>query len=429
MMSFGRVFSLLTAPVSRRTGPRLRDQSGSVLIIVSVSMVVLLGMAGLALDMGRGYVTRARLVRAIDAGVLTGARTLRKGQTTAEQQAFAVAAANGFVDGQGGVSLGIGFSKNAEGEQTVTMSASQPMPTVLMHLLGKDELMISAVSAAAVPPVDLVLVLDQSGSLSTVGAFDELQYAARSFVDYFDDQIDQMGLVSFQLVSADRHVISHGFRSDIKNEISNMSSAGYTNYGEGLRLAYEQIKSPNVRKRSAKVVVFFTDGRPTAFRGDGKYAPLIGGNDRVMAIRQVLPINGLAGYWDKSPDALLIDGDNGGTNKCRTSPQRYTCPEWTELTSNRKDIIGNDWAHDSGRYYADLIRAEGVLVYSIGLGNTAYSDPAFQPNQAFLSELANVGGSTKSSQPPGRFYFAPSAFELEAVFNQVAQDLLVRLSR
>ena len=85
--------------------------------------------------------------------------------------------------------------------------------------------------------------------------------------------------------------------------------------------------------------------------------------------------------------------------------------------------------HDIGRQMASQIRGEGVLVYTIGLGNTAYSDPAFQPNQAFLQELANVDGMTDSSQPAGKSYYAPSAAQLRSVFDQVATDLLVRLAR
>ena len=85
--------------------------------------------------------------------------------------------------------------------------------------------------------------------------------------------------------------------------------------------------------------------------------------------------------------------------------------------------------HDIGRQIANQIRGEDVLVYTIGLGNTAYSDPAFQPNQAFLQELANVDGMTNGSQPAGKSYFAPDATQLRAVFNQVASDLMVRLAR
>ncbi len=46
----------------------------------------------------------------------------------------------------------------------------------------------------------------------------------------------------------------------------------------------------------------------------------------------------------------------------------------------------------------------------------------------YLRLLANEDGAASGSQPAARAYFAPSASELDDVFNQVAQDLLVRLA-
>jgi hypothetical protein len=40
-----------------------------------------------------------------------------------------------------------------------------------------------------------------------------------------------------------------------------------------------------------------------------------------------------------------------------------------------------------------------------------------------------LGGVADGNQPHGRSYFAPSASELQGVFDQVARDLLVRLAQ
>jgi hypothetical protein len=393
------------------------NAKGSVLMLVAAGMVFMLGMTGLAVDSGRGYLTRLRLVRAVDAAALTGARTLRAGETAAREQATAAAYANGVGPAINGVALDMQISTDEAGESLFQVSAMQVMPTILMRLLGIDHINVRAVSEAAVPPVDLILVIDQSGSLGTVGAWNDLQTAAKEFVRHFDDDIDQLGLVSFQTRAANRFQLSHGFRTSIESEIDGMSSAGWTNYGEGLRLGYEQIKSDDVRERSVKVVVFFTDGRPTAFRGT------IGGQDRIMATSQELPPNHLGGYFN-NPDALPIDGSVSAAG-CRGVTH---CATWTEQAAPQP-TASDALNHDLGRQMANLIRGEGVLLYTIGLGNTTYSDPAFQPNTAFLRELANVDGSTDGGQPAGNSYYAPSATELRAVFNQVAADLMVRLSR
>jgi len=78
---------------------------------------------------------------------------------------------------------------------------------------------------------------------------------------------------------------------------------------------------------------------------------------------------------------------------------------------------------------ADALRSQGIYVYSIGLGNPAASNPLEQPDLDYLAAIANVDGATNSSQPRGKSYFAPSSMELRSVFEQLAEDLLVRLSR
>lgn len=395
----------------------VRDQRGAVLIMVAVGMVFLLGMAGLALDSGRGYLHRLRLTRAVDAAALTGARTLRAGNEKALAQAAAAAAANGLRDGVDAAALSLGISTNGQGESTFSATATQPIATFLMRIFGIDSVEVSAAAVAAVPPVDLVLVIDQSASLGMAGVWDELQLAAKDFVTYFSDSIDRMGLVSFQTSGRLRRGIGHDFTGPIRTTIDGMRSIGYTNYGEGLRIARDEITGTGVRDRSVKVVVFFTDGRPTAFRG------AIGGRDRVMTVQPALPPVRLAGYYN-NPDWLPSDGW-GSVSGCQNVTYCWTWTEGATPHPTTADALN----HDRGREMADQIRAAGAFLYTIGLGNPSDPDPSTLPNPDFLRELANEDGMTNPTQRAGRMYFAPSGAELRAVFNQVAQDLLVRLSR
>lgn len=386
--------------------PRMiRNDRGAVLALVAVSMVVLLGIGGLALDSARGYLTKARLARAVDAAVLAGARSLRLGEDVARQRALDIAVLNGA----NGDDLDVIFGVNAEGEQTVRVDAHLVMPTRLMRVLGVETMDVNSAAVAAVPPVDLVLVLDQSGSLKTADAFDDLQDAARLFVDYFDDDIDQMGLVSFNLRANERFSMAGAFSATIKYEIDQMTAFSYTNVGEGLRLAQEQITGPAVRQRSAKVVVFFTDGRPTAFRGD------LNGQDRILAIPQTG--SNIAGYWD-NPDQLPSNSSTSNDGCSGWS----SCFGWTEP-------VARAHARQLGLDRASEMRNAGIFVYSIGLGNPLLSDPLWQPDMDYLRQIANEDGISDASQPRGKSYFAPSANELRSVFEQVANDLLVRLAQ
>lgn len=396
-----------TSGTRRRTG---RGERGAVAVIVALAMVPLLGMVGLALDLGRAYVVRANLSRAMDAAVLGSARVLRQGRDAAEQEAFAIAAANGVVQGRDGVDLALSIGTNAEGHSTVSMQGNVVVPTYFMRVLGYNSLPVASVAEAVVPPIDLVLVVDRSGSLEAQGAWEPLRDAATRFVRFFDNRIDQMGLVSFQVRANIEAPLDFQFTGPLTSAMATMNSAGDTNTGEGLRLALEQFQLPNVRDHAAKVVVFFTDGRPTAFRST------IGGSDRVLAVR-TYQAGDIRGYFN-DPDGIAMDalappsGCNGAV----------MCFEWNETSAR-------DRARQDGLDVANQIRSQGVSIFTIGLGNPTAGDPLQTPDLAYLEELANVNGRANPDQPRGQSYFAPSPAELEAVFRNVAQDLLVRLSR
>ena len=398
------------AGVSRGVVGRHLGDRGAVLIMVAVGMLALLGFAGLALDSGRGYLHKLRMTRAVDAAALTGARTLRAGSTVAIDQARSAASVNGLSQGVGGASVAMAIGQNEWGEATFTVDASQPVRTTLMRVFGIDQITVAASASAAVPPVDLVLVLDQSGSLGSVGAWDDLQDAARTFVQEFDDTIDQLGLVSFQIRGTERWELSGDFTTGIINKINSMQSNGDTNAGEGLRLAEAQLAGPNARDRSAKVVVFFTDGRPTAFRGN------INGRDRMMAVYTTSANGRMRGYFNY-PDNLPTDEAATATG-CRNST---SCWGWTEPEIREQ-------GRQTGIAWANEIRSDGIYLYAIGLGNPNASNPILVPDMDYLRLLANEDWAASGSQPAARAYFAPSASELDDVFNQVAQDLLVRLA-
>ena len=398
---------------------RLRSETGAVVIIVAGGMVILLGVAGLVLDSGRAFISRSELSRAVDAGVLAGARALRTGEGIARNQALAMARANGVPPDGSGTSVSVTFGVNPDGDNTVTMTAHRPMQTSLMRLLGRRWVDVAASATAVVPPVDLFFVIDQSGSLGSAGAWDDLQDAARNFVDYFSDDLDQLAVISFGTRGATRLPLQAPFRTVAKNQIDGMASVGWTNTAEGLKLAHDQLVGEKTRERAVKVVVFFTDGRPTAFRGT------IGGERRILAVAATAK-NVVRGYFD-NPNSIPMDRwVRPAEDACRDV---VNCKEWTEGGHPPHGMRGREIARVMGLTAANRLRDAGAYVYTIGLGNPLAASELAQPDLAYLSQLANEHGKVNSEQPSGRMYFAPAAEDLRAVFSQVAQDLVIRLSR
>lgn len=136
---------------------------------------------------------------------------------------------------------------------------------------------------ACLQPVDVVLVFDRSGSM----AFDNLdltkpepmttaRQAAVAFVERLQTEDDRVGLVSFATEAtkdipllADSDMVKQAVRSiNINAEIISDIYQEYTNIGDALFLALQEIESNGFENSSDKVVVLFTDGVPNRPIGD-----------------------------------------------------------------------------------------------------------------------------------------------------------------
>jgi Flp pilus assembly protein TadG len=392
--------------------PRLGDERGSILVITALSMIVLLGAAGLALDVGQLYIARSRLSGIADASALAAARVVRLGQTRAVAAVTSVAGANGLTNGVNGVAITVTLGTDSKGHQTVAVGVTQPLALLFGGVIRLNSVTVQSGAVAASPPVDLVMVLDQSQSLTNANAWDDLQFAAKTFVGFFGDGYDKLALVSFQSVAAMRNTLSFTFRSAVTTSINNLSSFGSTNAAEGLRMARDELNSSRVQVGSLKAVIFFTDGWANTYR------TTINGTDLVLGVHNKLqaPDEDYAHYI-KNPGTIstqynvMYDGDCKGTKlPCPQNPYSAAYV----LAQSRQSALDR----------ANELRAKGILVYTIGLKDTAKGE---DPDMDFLRRIANEDGIVNPDQPQAKAYYAPSASQLQEIFTRVAADLMVHL--
>ena len=195
--------------MSRFIGSKLRnaagrfreDERGSAIVLIAVSMVVLVGAAGLAFDAGRGYMINARLSQAVDAAALAGGRSLSIGgggdyEDTIKKY-FTANFPNGFM---GATVPEPTIRLNADGDE-IEVIASATIPTTLTRVLDTQEMQISAraVVHRAVKGLEVALVLDNSGSMggSKMG---DLQTSANLLLDILYGGNDTVEDLSVALV-------------------------------------------------------------------------------------------------------------------------------------------------------------------------------------------------------------------------------------
>ena len=150
------------------TGPRKRHgESGQTMIMVAILLPVMLGVSGLALDVGSLYSHKRRMQSAADAAALAGALEVNRGR-----QAFAAAMAkreskaNGFEDAVDGAAITVHYppiSGNHIGNlRFVEVVVDHGAPTWFMSLFGWDSVDVKsrAVAGAGANGKACVYVLD-----------------------------------------------------------------------------------------------------------------------------------------------------------------------------------------------------------------------------------------------------------------------------
>lgn len=264
---------------------------GQAILLLALMLGFLVSLAGLSVDLVFAYAVRHYLGIAIDSVALSAMRGLSSGSSYDEQADSVNRIANLMLESNfpSGylLSSSVGFSSpptiygptippdapstfvqdaNLDlGMRELRVTGQVVVPTFFARAFGLKDLTVKSSAVTSRQDTNVMLVLDRSGSLAAANAWDDVQEAATTFLDFFDNNGDRLGLVSFGSGANVDVTLRSGFKdgSYAANEISKMQSDGGTNSSLGLWLAYAElmrINDPN----SLNVIVFFTDGQPTA---------------------------------------------------------------------------------------------------------------------------------------------------------------------
>jgi Flp pilus assembly protein TadG len=160
-----------------------QDRSGAYAIMMGVLSVPLVLAAGFGVDLSMAHRQQAALQQAMDAAVLAGARYLPSGEKAALDAASAFFTANAARFGVGDQK---GYVKSFEvRDGALHGSVDYKSPTYFMHLANYDSIDLSARSAAGASGggMELVLVLDVSGSMKGKGKIEALRSASLTLID------------------------------------------------------------------------------------------------------------------------------------------------------------------------------------------------------------------------------------------------------
>ena len=237
-----------------------------------------------------------------------------------------------------------------------------------------------------------------------------------------------MGLVSFAFNVTVDVPLGYDYVNAMTNAIAALSAYGATNASDALAQAHgpsglpDQTSLPDDQKVQ-QYAIFFTDGQPTALRGQFTY---MGTNYDGVAfsyssssvvsdcyyIAQNL-LNPNTAYDMGVPDNPTGNGVNGTKWQIMTQyPVPGYPPDFYGIPNNGWDALPN-WFCQVARQLAineaTIMKNRGALIYIIGLGNV---------DKNFLGQIASG---------PAYEYYAPTSSDLQRVFNLIAKDIKLRL--
>jgi Flp pilus assembly protein TadG len=171
----------------------LADQRGAVLAIVGLVIMPLFAVVGLAIDGGRGYLLKSKLSYAIDAAGLAGGRAF---ETDLREQDIAMFFEANFPPGYMGAVLAPGHPLVTfdDEENTITIEATATIPTRFMSVAGVHYMSFSSrtVIRRELQGMELVLVMDNTGSMRSGGKIDAMNDAAAELIEILYGSRDEV---------------------------------------------------------------------------------------------------------------------------------------------------------------------------------------------------------------------------------------------
>lgn len=434
----------------------VRDRRATMHILLAAGIIPLVGAVGLAVDSSRAFVVKSRLSHAVDVAALAGARVYTNPNRDDDiEQFFAANFPDGYMDAAVEPLTIIPDDVN----RTLTVNARASIPATFMRVLGATSITIAASAEATLESrsVEVSLVLDVTGSMAGQRIVD-LRDAANELVDIVvqDSQTpfySKVALVPYSM-AVNVGTYANQVRGTYTNDTCYYPDAPtcryyrFPTYADPSDWETREISTCVTERTGAEA---YTDAAPTVALV-GKNYPTSGANNCLSA--QILPLTSNKTTLHTRINALTDGGSTAGHIgiawgwylvspnfaylwPAASQPAAYGAPDLIKVVVIMTDgefntvyyngVIsgpdstsgsGSNWDkinHDAGNSpdtpfdqaekMCDAMKAQNILVYTVGLGSS-------------LGQAAAV--LNYCATDPTYVYFPADGTEMRYAFREIA---------
>lgn len=270
-------------PQLRRTA-QVNTRTGGMLILVVTGITILLVAAAIGIDVAYMHVTRAELRTATDAAARAGVEALGRTQNVAaaRQAAIDFAARNtvagaplllsannieiGSTIGGGGTRFNFRPGANpptamrVHGRRTAN-SPSGPISLFFGPMFGQNSFQPDHFATAARLDLDVSLVLDISGSMSSQNRFRGLVDAVSVFIQELEQtpQDERCSMTVYD-TNASKEILMTTNLQTINRRLARLGPRGMTAIGRGMQTGLTSFNDPQARPFALRAMIVMTDG-------------------------------------------------------------------------------------------------------------------------------------------------------------------------
>lgn len=176
----------------------LRNRAGVVAVVFGIAVPMVLSAVGVSVDLAQTYLVRERLTQAVDAAALAAAADASDDPQVIETKVNEFIEANYPPE-----KIGYTIDINVEpGEDTLAVNATARLDTSFMQVVGVDhvDVYVETEVKREVKAIEVALVMDVTGSMSTNNNIGALRTAATNFVNIMFERSDDIDFLKIGLV-------------------------------------------------------------------------------------------------------------------------------------------------------------------------------------------------------------------------------------